>query len=289
MIARADIFIQNLAPGAAAKLGFGADALRAKHPALIVCSISGYGEDGPLRDLKAYDLLVQAESGLADLTGNADGPGRAGVSVCDIAAGMTACQAIMQALIARGRSGEGRVIEVSLYHAVADWMNVPYLQYAYGGIAPGRPGLKHPTVAPYGAFSCADGGTLLISIQNDREWRDFCRLIGRPELADDQRFATNVARVANRAATDAIVADYCALRPRDAHLDDLQRARIAYGRLSGLDDVVAHPQNRFVEVATPHGAARLLAPGARVAGEEIAPGPVPALGAHTDALRAEFG
>lgn len=288
MIAKADIFIQNLAPGAIAKLGFGIDALRARHPKLIACSISGYGEDGPLRELKAYDLLVQAESGLANLTGNEDGPGRTGVSVCDIAAGMTAYQAILQALIARGRTGEGRAIDVSLYHAVADWMNVPYLQYAYGGKAPARAGLKHPTIAPYGAFACADGKALLISIQNDREWRDLCAVMGETQLANDPRFGTNVARVANRTETDALVGSYFAAKPRDAHLPILQKARIAYGRLSDLDDVVAHPQNRFVEIETPSGAARLLAPGATTRGETIELGASPALGEHTNTIRAEF-
>ena len=288
MLAKADVFIQNLAPGAIAKLGFGVETLREKYPPLIVCSISGYGEEGPLKELKAYDLLVQAESGLADLTGNEHGPGRTGVSVCDIAAGMTAYQAILQALIARGRSGKGRAIDVSLYHAVADWMNVPYLQYVYGGKAPARAGLKHPTIAPYGAFACADGKTLLISIQNDREWRDLCVVMGRPDFIDDARFATNVARVANRNETDAIVAAYFAARPRDAHLEILTDARIAYGRLSDLDDVAAHPQNRYAEIATPSGPARVLAPGAQVRGEPVALGPSPALGEHSAALRAEF-
>jgi crotonobetainyl-CoA:carnitine CoA-transferase CaiB-like acyl-CoA transferase len=288
LVAQADVFIQNLAPGAIGKLGFGVEELRKLHPGLVACSISGYGEDGPLKDLKAYDLLVQAESGLAGLTGNEHGPGRTGVSVCDIAAGMTAYQAILEALIARGRNGEGRAIDVSLYSAVADWMNVPYLQYAYGGAAPARAGLKHPTIAPYGAFACADGKALLISIQNDREWRDLCAVIGEPGLADDPRFATNLARVAHRAETDAVVARHFASQPRDAHLAVLQKARIAYGRLSDLDDVVAHPQNRFVEVATPRGPARILAPGAAVRGAEPGLGPVPALGEHTAAIRTEF-
>ncbi|MET0605446.1 MAG: CaiB/BaiF CoA-transferase family protein [Beijerinckiaceae bacterium] len=288
LISQADIFIQNLAPGAVAKLGFGIDELCRRYPRLIACSISGYGEDGPLKDLKAYDLLVQAESGLADLTGNEHGPGRTGVSVCDIAAGMTAYQAMLQALIGRGLTGEGRAIDVSLYHAVADWMNVPYLQYAYGGQKPARAGLKHPTIAPYGAFSCADGKALLISIQNDREWRDLCVVMGAPALSDDPRFATNLARVSNRAETDALVGEYFASRPRDAHLETLQGARIAYGRLSDLDDVVAHPQNRFVDVATPSGLARLLGPAAVVRGDAPSLGPVPAIGEHTAAIRAEF-
>ena len=168
MVSRADVFIQNLAPGAAARLGFGAEALRQADPRLIVCSISGYGEVGPYRDQKAYDLLIQAESGLCAINGTPEGPARVGVSVCDIAAGMSAHAAILQGLFARERSGEGRAIEVSLYHAMADWMNVPYLQTRYGGRPPGRQGLQHPSIAPYGAYACADGKQLLISIQNER-------------------------------------------------------------------------------------------------------------------------
>lgn len=290
MVAEADVFIQNLAPGAAGRLGFGAAGLRQRHPRLICCSISGYGEDGPWRDQKAYDLLIQAESGLCAITGTEHGPARVGVSVCDIAAGMTAFQAILQALFARERTGEGRSIEVSMFHAMTDWMNVPYLQARYGEKPPARAGLRHPSIAPYGAYDCADGKALLISIQNEREWARLCeQVLERPELTDDPRFAGNDARVANRPALEEIVAAAFGARDREANVARLAAAGIAYGRLSDLDDLMAHPQNRLVTVATEGGRVELLAPGAVVTGEEPRLGPVPALGEHDDALRREFG
>ena len=289
MVAKADIFIQNLAPGAASRLGFGAQKLRDEFPRLITCSISGYGEDGPYRDQKAYDLLIQAESGLCAINGTPEGPARVGVSVCDIAAGMTAHQAILQALFARERTGQGRAIEVSLYHAMADWMNVPYLQHRYGGKTAGRHGLKHPTIAPYGAYACADGKALLISIQNEREWRNLCaEVLGDAALADDPRFATNNDRVANRPELEAIVGALFAAHDREANIERLAAAKIAYGRLSDLDDLETHPQNRLIRVATENGPVELLAPGAVLFGETQSYGAVPALGAHDEAVRREF-
>jgi crotonobetainyl-CoA:carnitine CoA-transferase CaiB-like acyl-CoA transferase len=289
MLAKADVFIQNLAPGALARLGFPVEELREKYPRLIVCSISGYGEEGPYRDQKAYDLLVQAESGLVSVNGTPEGPARVGVSVCDIAAGMSAHQAILQALYARERTGEGRAIAVSLYHAMADWMNVPYLQYAYGGHVPQRVGLKHPTIAPYGAYPCADGKELLISIQNEREWVRLCReVLERPELPEDPRFSDNSARVANRTDLDGIVADCFARRGREENIERLKAAAIAYGRLTDLEDLTQHPQNRYVTVETPEGPVRLLAPAAKVVGEKEEFGPVPALGEQDETLRKEF-
>lgn len=289
MVEKADVFIQNLAPGAIDRLGFAPEALRAENPRLITCSISGYGEEGPYRDLKAYDLLVQAETGLSSITGNAAGPARVGVSVCDISAGMTAFSAILQALYARERTGLGRSIAVSLYHALADWMNVPYLQYAYGGKVPPRAGLSHPTIAPYGAYACRDEKAVLFSIQNEREWAVFCaEVLGDAALAGDPRFSSNNQRVANRPALDAIIERVFAAAPREAMVERLETARIAYGRVSGMDDLLAHPQNRHVEVETPTGPVRCLAPGAIM--DRTVPdfGPVPALGEHTDRLRAEF-
>lgn len=289
LIGEADIFIQNLAPGAMARMGYDPKELRKRRPELITCSISGYGEEGPYRDQKAYDLLVQAESGLCAINGTPEGPARVGVSVCDIAAGMTAFQAILQALIGRGRTGEGRAIEVSLYHALADWMNVPYLQYVYGGKAPKRSGLKHPSIAPYGAYPCADGKALLISIQNEREWVSLCeKVLERPALATEPRFGSNVQRVANREALDAAVAEVFATRDREANIARLEAARIAYGRLSDLEDLSRHPQNRLIRVETENGPVELLSPGAVVAGEALDLGPVPALGQHDAAIRSEF-
>lgn len=289
LIARADVFIQNLAPGAVERLGFAPQALREADPRLITVSISGYGDEGPYRDLKAYDLLVQAESGLSAITGNEHGSARVGVSVCDIAAGMTAHQAVLQALFARERTGQGCHIAVSLFHALSDWMNVPYLQFAYGGKVPERNGLNHPTIAPYGAYPCGDGKDVLFSIQNEREWLALCRdVLGREELAGDPRFDSNSRRVANRAALDRVILDVFATLPRDEIALRLEAARIAYGRVSTMDDLVRHPQNRYVEADTPSGPVRLLAPGALVDGRSPEFGPVPALGAHTQSVRDEF-
>jgi crotonobetainyl-CoA:carnitine CoA-transferase CaiB-like acyl-CoA transferase len=290
LVERADVFIQNLAPGAVERLGFAPDELRGKNPRLITCSISGYGDEGPYRDLKAYDLLVQAETGLSTVTGNEHGMARVGVSVCDIAAGMTAFQGILQALIGRGRTGEGRHVAVSLYHALADWMNVPYLQYVYGGHTPVRSGLNHPTIAPYGDYVCGDGKAVLFSIQNETEWRMLCaEVLGRPELADDARFATNPLRVANRPALDAIIAEAFTAASREKIIERLEEARVAYGRVSTLEDLKAHPQNRVVEVKTPAGPVKLLAPGMIFDGVLPELGRVPGLGEHTEAIRAEFG
>jgi crotonobetainyl-CoA:carnitine CoA-transferase CaiB-like acyl-CoA transferase len=289
MVTTADVFIQNLAPGVIDRLGFATDGLRRRQPSLITCSISGYGEEGPYRDLKAYDLLVQAESGLAEITGNEAGPARVGVSVCDIAAGMTAFQGILQALIGRATTGQGRHVDVSLFHALADWMNVPYLQYVYSGAAPQRCGLNHPTIAPYGAYMCGDGKAVLFSIQNEAEWERLCeRVLGEAALARDPRFSTNPQRVANRAALDAAINQVFSAAPRAAIVERLERARIAYGRVSTLEDLRRHPQNRFAEVDTPAGPVRMLAPGAVF--DHVPPrlGPVPALGEHTAALRVEF-
>ncbi len=289
LLEEADVFIQNLAPGAMARMGYDPKELRKRRPELITCSISGYGEEGPYRDQKAYDLLVQAESGLCAINGTPEGPARVGVSVCDIAAGMTAFQAILQALIGRAKTGEGRAIEVSLFHALADWMNVPYLQYVYGGKAPKRSGLKHPSIAPYGAYPCADGKELLISIQNEREWASLCeKVLERPEVATDPRFDSNVRRVANREALDALVAECFRQRDREANIARLDAARIAYGRLSDLEDLSHHPQNRLIRVETENGPVEILSSGAVVAGESPALGPVPGLGQHDRAIRAEF-
>jgi len=290
MVGKADVFIQNLAPGAIDRLGFAHDRLRADYPHLITVSISGYGEEGPLADLKAYDLLVQAETGLSSITGNEHGPARTGVSVCDIAAGMTAYQAVLEALIGRATTGEGRHIAVSLFHALADWMNVPYLQYAYGGKVPPRAGLNHPTIAPYGVYEGSDGKSVLISIQNEREWATFCEaILGDAALARDPRFDNNSNRVANRAALDAILRPVFAALPRDAMAERLRAARIAYGRVSDLEDLHTHPHARHVTVQTPSGPVRMLAPGALFDNRPATSGPVPGLGAHTGALRAEFG
>ena len=289
MISKADIFIQNLMPGALERLGISTADLRATDPRLITCDISGYGSDGPFQQMKAYDFLVQAEVGLAEITGAPEQPGRVGVSICDIAAGMTAHQAILQALYARSRSGQGRRIEVSLFHALADWMNVPYIQSHYGGREIRRPGLHHPTIAPYGAYQCGDGRQLLLSIQNEREWQRLCGdVLGQPDLPTNPKFSTNVNRVANRTELDAILNAVFSADPIDAVAAKLHAAQIAFGRLNGMDEFAKHPQNRFVSVRTSGGEMQILAPGAVVNGMVAPLGDVPDLGANSTAIREEF-
>lgn len=289
MLTKADVFIQNLMPGALDRLGVSMAALRADDPRLITCDISGYGASGPFAQMKAYDFLVQAEVGLAQITGAPEEPGRVGVSVCDIAAGMTAHAAILQALVARGRTGEGRAIEVSLFHALADWMNVPYLQHHYGGREIRRPGLHHPTIAPYGAYRCGDEKMLLISIQNEREWVRLCSdVLDQPDLPQDPKFDSNVHRVQNRAALDAIMNGVFSQYSIDKIADKLQAAQIAFGRLNDMDVFAQHPQNRFVAVRTSAGGVKLLAPGAILNGALPTLGAVPDLGEHNDAICAEF-
>ena len=289
MISKADIFIQNLMPGALERLGISTADLRAADPRLITCDISGYGSDGPFQKMKAYDFLVQAEVGLAEITGAPEQPGRVGVSICDIAAGMTAHQAILQALYARSRTGQGRGIEVSLFHALADWMNVPYIQSQYGGREIRRPGLHHPTIAPYGAYQCDDGRQLLLSIQNEREWQRLCSdVLEQPDLPKNPKFSSNVNRVANRTELDAILNAVFGGDPIDKVAAKLQAAQIAFGRLNGMDEFAKHPQNRFVSVRTSGGEMQILAPGVVVNGMVAPLGDVPDLGANSTAIREEF-
>jgi len=289
MISKADIFIQNLMPGALERLGISTADLRAADPRLITCDISGYGSDGPFQQMKAYDFLVQAEVGLAEITGAPEQPGRVGVSIWDIAAGMTAHQAILQALYARSRTGQGRGIEVSLFHALADWMNVPYIQSQYGGREIRRPGLHHPTIAPYGAYQCDDGRQLLLSIQNEREWQRLCSdVLEQPDLPKNPKFSSNVNRVANRTELDAVLNAVFGGDPIDKVAAKLQAAQIAFGRLNGMDEFAKHPQNRFVSVRTSGGEMQILAPGAVVNGMVAPLGDVPDLGANSTAIREEF-
>jgi len=289
MLSKADVFIQNLMPGALDRLGVSMAALREADPRLITCDISGYGASGPFAHMKAYDFLVQAEVGLAQITGAPEEPGRVGVSICDIAAGMTAHAAILQAMVARGRTGQGRAIEVSLFHALADWMNVPYLQHHYGGREIRRPGLHHPTIAPYGAYRCGDEKMLLISIQNEREWVRLCtEVLDQQDLPHDPKFDSNVHRVQNRAALDAIMNGVFSQYLVDKIADKLQTAQIAFGRLNDMDAFTQHPQNRFVAVRTSAGDVQLLSPGAIVNGALPRLGAVPDLGQHSDTIRAEF-
>ena len=289
MLSKADVFIQNLMPGALDRLGVSMTDLRQADPRLITCDISGYGASGPFAQMKAYDFLVQAEVGLAQITGAPEEPGRVGVSICDIAAGMTAHAAILQALVARAKTGEGRAIEVSLFHALADWMNVPYLQHHYGGREIRRPGLHHPTIAPYGAYRCGDDRMLLISIQNEREWLRLCSdVLDKPDLPQNPQFDSNVHRVENRVSLDAIMNGVFSQYSIDEIAEKLQAAQIAFGRLNDMDVFTQHPQNRFVSVRTSAGDVQLLSPGAIVNGILPRLGDVPDLGQHSAAIRAEF-
>jgi formyl-CoA transferase len=289
LLARADVFLQNLKPGALDKLGLGIASLRAKHPRLICCSISGYGEEGPFRNRKAYDLLIQAESGLASITGGPEAPARIGVSLVDIGTGLHAYEAILEALIRRGITGQGADIRVSMFDSMMEWMAVPLL-FTEHGEAPKRRGLVHPTVAPYGVFASAEGIPILISVQNEREWASLCRrVLARPDMIEDARFATNPARIANRAETDGIVAAAFKAKPVATLEADLDAADIAFARVNDTHAVLRHPHLRTVTVGSVAGPITLPAPPARFAGEEAVEfGELPALGAHTEAVRAEF-
>jgi itaconate CoA-transferase len=287
MIARADIFIQNFAPGAAARAGFDPAALRSMHPRLIVCSISGYGESGPYRDMKAYDLLIQAETGLVSLTGPPEAPGRVGVSVSDIAAGLNAYAAILEALYARERSGQGAQIEISLFAATAEWMAVPLIHFN-AGQAPRREGLRHPSIAPYGAFATRDGGEIVICIQNEREWARFCgEILGRAELARDPRFADNPSRVANRKDLDGLIAEIFRGETREQLGRRLKDAEIAYGHLNSVADFARHPALSRLETPVPGGVVELPTPPGRDAAT-LADHSVPELDQHGAAIRREF-
>jgi itaconate CoA-transferase len=289
MIARADVFIQNLLPGAADRAGVGSAALRRRHPRLITVDISGYGDTGHYAEMKSYDLLVQAETGLCMVTGRPEGPGRVGVSVCDIAAGMYAYQAVLEALIQRGRTGEGSAIKVSLFDGMAEWMTVPLLHQDYGAGAPARVGLNHPSIAPYGAYESKDGQLILISIQNEREWARLCaEVLGDAALATDPRFQNNAERVKNRAALDSIVAERFGGMDADSLADKLKAAQIAFGRVNTVAQFSKHPQLRRVTIGTPNGEVALPAPPAQFVDAARELGMVPEIGQHSEAIRREF-
>jgi crotonobetainyl-CoA:carnitine CoA-transferase CaiB-like acyl-CoA transferase len=289
MIAGADVFLQNLAPGAAARLGLGSAKLRERHPRLITCDISGYGEHGTQQEMKAYDLLVQAESGLIAVSGAPGEWGRIGVSLCDITAGMNALIGIQQALLQRAVTGQGSGVHVSLFDSAAELMSVPYLQAQYGGRAPDRVGLKHPSITPYGVFTCADGRELVISIQNEREWAEFCRqVLRRPDLLQDPRCANNAARCAHRAFVDGLVSDVFGGLGSGEVIDRLTAAQTAYGNVNSVYDLMQHPQlrTRVMPVGQQH--ARVPALPWQVAWEDADYPPAPRIDEHGAALRAEF-
>jgi formyl-CoA transferase len=287
MLGRADVFVQNLKPGAIAKLGFSVARLRRDYPRLICCSISGFGETGPYAMRKAYDLLIQAEVGLASITGTTE-PSRVGVSVVDVATGMNSYEAILEALIARQRTGEGAELSISMFDAMADWMAVPLMQHEAGN-PPQRVGLAHSSIAPYGVFPTRDGKGVLIAVQNDREWRVLAeKVLGDDDLAADPGFATNLARVECRAETDRKVAAVTGGLDVEALMQKLTDADIAFARVNDMAALVRHPHLRRMTVGTPSGAVSYPAPAARRAAASPRYGPVPALGEHTAKVRAEF-
>jgi itaconate CoA-transferase len=287
MLAKADVFIQNLKPGAVAKLGFAIERLRQDYPKLICCSVSGFGESGPYAARKSYDLLVQAESGLASVTGGPEAPARVGVSVTDVAAGMNAYEAVLEALIARGRTGRGAAVSVSLFDAMADWMTVPLLQHE-GGKSPQRLGLAHPSISPYGVFKTKDGADILISIQNDREWRVLAsQVMGDAALAADPLFATNAERMRRRTETDGRVAAVFGAMDAATLASKLAAADIAFARVNDVAGFIGHPHLRRISIETPHGPVSYPAP-APIREEARRYGPIPALGQHTEKIRREF-
>jgi itaconate CoA-transferase len=294
LLEKADVLVQNLAPGAAARLGLSYEALKDKHPRLIVCDISGYGDDGPYRDKKAYDLLIQSESGFLSVTGSQAEPAKAGCSIADIAAGMYAYSGILAALLQRDRTGRGSRIDVSMLESMVEWMNYP-MYYAYEGAPPPpRAGAAHATIYPYGPFVAGDGVSVMLGLQNEREWDAFCRLVLRqPDLAGDERFASNSRRVANRDALRALILENFAVLSAAQVVERLDDAQIANARVNDMHDVWAHPQlkarGRWTEVATPNGPIPALLPPGRTDAYEPRMDGVPGLGQHTRDLLRELG
>ena len=294
LLARADVFVQNLAPGAAERLGLGADELLARHPRLICGSVSGYGPSGPYTFKKAYDLLVQAEAGLLAVTGTPGEQVKAGISVADIAAGMYAFTGVLTALYERERTGHGSSFDVAMLDALGEWMTQPVYYSVYGGHPPLRTGARHQSISPYGPYAAGDGGQVFIGIQNEREWAVLCaQILGRPELATDPRFATNIDRLAHDAELREIITEALAALPPGEVTARLDAAGIANDRLRTPAGLAEHPQlaarDRWREVATPGGPVRALLPPVTVPGREAAMGPVPSRGQHTAAILAELG
>ena len=285
LIAGADVLLQNLKPGSMDKLGFALKRLRKDYPKLICCTITGYGDDGPYAHRKAYDMLIQAESGLASITGGPEGPSRVGMSVVDVATGATAHAAILEALFARTRSGEGADIRISMFDVMADWLAVPLLN-AEAGNPPQRMALAHPSIAPYGAFRSKDGKDILISIQSEREWKKLCAdVLDQPALPNDPRFSNMVERVRNRALTDKIVGDIFASLTRDELLKRLSDADIAFAEVNTMADLAVHPHLRRIEVGTPNGPVSYSAPAVIVVDQPRHYGPVPGVGEQPSAAK----
>ncbi|OLF13036.1 carnitine dehydratase [Actinophytocola xinjiangensis] len=294
LLAGADVFVHNLAPGAAGRLGLDAAPLRARHPRLIHCTVSGYGTTGPWADRKAYDLIVQAETGLVSLTGTDTDQVRAGISVADIAAGMYAYSGILTALLRRTATGRGSTVEVSLFEALAEWLGSPAYYTRYGPAQPRRTGAEHATIAPYGPYVTAGGDTVVLAVQNEREWTGLCRLVlGDASIATDPRFATNPARVAHRAALNDVLRDRLSTMDTETVLRLLDEAGVANGRVNTVGEFLDHPvlaaRDRWSSVATPHGAIDVLRPPADLDGVDPVLRPVPSVGQHTAAILRALG
>lgn len=289
LLANADVFVQNLAPGALVRAGLDSDTLRELHPRLITCDVSGYGAEGAASTLKAYDLLVQCESGLAGITGTPEACGRIGVSICDIGAGLNATIGILSALASRERTGKGCGISVSLFDGAADWMTVPYVHAVYGAGAPTRQGLQHPSIAPYGAFATRDGVSVVISIQNEREWRNFCEsFLGQGSLAQDERFGSNNLRVQHRQELNELIAKRFAELDLPLALLNLQAANTAYGQVRSVAEMAQHPALRTWPMNVGDKQLDLVAPPVRAPWDSGWFAAAPVLNQHGASVRAEF-
>ena len=294
LIAKADVLVQNLAPGATARMGLAYDDLKPAHPGLIVCDISGYGEDGPYRDKKAYDLLIQSEAGFLSITGTQDTPSKAGNSVADIAAGMYAYTNILSALLLRGKTGQGSHIDVSMLEALGEWMGYP-MYYAFeGATPPARSGASHASIYPYGPFPAGDGGIIMLGLQNEREWKVFCdKVLLQSELATDARFASNALRNQNREALRGLIVSAFAALSTDQVEQRLEEAQIANARMNDMTGLWAHPQlkarQRWRDVGSPVGMLPALLPPGRNSAFDYRMDPIPKVGEHTDAILQELG
>ncbi len=294
LVTRADVFLHNLAPGAVERLGFGAEAVRAGNPRLITCAMSGYGSTGPYRDKKAYDLLIQCETGLVSVTGTPESPAKVGISVADISGGMYAFSGVLAALFQRERTGEGAALEIALFDTLGEWMSHPMYLTAYGGEPPRRYGASHASIAPYGPFTAGDGNAVNLAVQNEREWVKFCEVVlGRPAVAVDDRFTSNGRRVEHRDDLHAVIAEvFSTLTVADV-VERLDEAQIANARMNSVREFIDHPQlearDRWREIDSPAGPLRALLPPVEMSGLDYPMGPIPALGEHTDAILSELG
>ncbi len=293
LLSQADVFLQNLSPGAVDRLGFSDQTLTIAYPRLIICHVSGYGRDGPYREKKAYDLLIQAEAGLLSVTGAPEEPAKVGIAVADIAAGMYAYSGILAALLARQQTGQGAIVEVSMLEALGEWMGFP-MYHTLSGAAPAPAGARHATIAPYGPFATGDGHVVMMGIQNEREWHNFCAIVlMRPELACDPRFAGNARRLENRSALRDIIHEVFSKLDRDEVLARLEEANIANAEMRTMEAFLEHPQlsarGRWREIESPLGPLPALLPPATLSGTEPAMKAIPALGQDTERILAEIG